>query len=257
MKIKLDRHNFEGGWVTGSWKEGRRLILPESDGQQFCLAQLDDILDGQCRNFPHQPPLRIELEARASGPNLPGTWGFGLWNDPFSVGLLAGGASRILPVLPNAAWFFYGSPENHLSLFDDLPGSGFMARTYRSPLLPGVFSLLTMFLFPFIISKRGRRFLRRMARYFVKEAGVNLDVDVCKWHTYTLDLKKAEATFLLDGEVVLQTPLTPRGKLALVIWMDNQYFRFDSAGRMEFGFLPIPSEQELEVRSLNLTSGVS
>jgi hypothetical protein len=252
MKTELDTHTFEGGCVAESWSEGCRLILPISDGQQFTLAQMDDMLKERRSHFPHQAPLKIELEAKVSGAKVPGTWGFGLWNDPFSLGLLAGGASRILPVLPNAAWFFYGSPENHLSLFDDLPGSGFMARTYRSPLLPGVFSLLTMFLFPWVISKKGRRSLRRMARHFVKEAGVNVDVDVCEWHTYTLDLKREEARFLLDGEVILKTPITPRGSLAFLVWMDNQYFRFDSTGRMEFGFLPIPSEQELMIKSLNI-----
>ena len=252
MKTELDTHTFEGGCVAESWSEGCRLILSISDGQQFTLAQMDDMLKERRSHFPHRAPLKIELEAKVSGAKVPGTWGFGLWNDPFSLGLLAGGASRILPVLPNAAWFFYGSPENHLSLFDDLPGSGFMARTYRSPLLPGVFSLLTMFLFPWVISKNGRRSLRRMARHFVKEAGVNVDVDVCEWHTYTLDLKREEARFLLDGEVILKTPITPRGSLAFLVWMDNQYFRFDSTGRMEFGFLPIPSEQELMIKSLNI-----
>ena len=250
MKINLDTHTFEGGWVAGSGAEGRRLILTGSDGQHYSLAQMDDMLKERRSHFPHQAPLKIELEAKVSGAKVPGTWGFGLWNDPFSLGLLAGGASRILPVLPNAAWFFYGSPENHLSLFDDLPGSGFMARTYRSPLLPGVFSLLTMFLFPWVISKKGRRSLRRMARHFVKEAGVQVDVDVCQWHTYTLDLTREEAKFLVDGEVILKTPITPRGNLAFLVWMDNQYFRFDSTGRMEFGFLPIPNEQELTIKSL-------
>ena len=253
MKIELDKHTFDKGWITGSWAEGHRLILSKTDGQQFSLAQMDDMLKGRRSNFPHHPPLRIELEAKVSGTDLPGTWGFGLWNDPFSLGLLAGGASRLLPVLPNAAWFFYGCPENYLSLFDDLPGSGFMARTYRSPLLPGVFSLLTMFLFPLVISKKGRRFLRKAARYFVKEDGVTVDVDVCQWHTYTLDLKRAEAAFLVDGEVVLKTPIAPRGHLAFLVWMDNQYFRFDSTGRMAFGFLPIAGEQELAIKLLEIT----
>jgi hypothetical protein len=35
--------------------------------------------------------------------------------------------------------------------------------------------------------------------------------------------------------------------------MDNQYFRFDSTGRMAFGFLPIAGEQELAIKSLEIT----
>ena len=253
MKPELDDHSADGGYVSILPVEGRRLTLPKSEGEHFCLAQLDDYLKMERSNFPHQPPLKIELEAKASGSDLAGTWGFGFWNDPFSMGLLAGGVSRILPVLPNAAWYFYASPESHLSLVDQLSGSGFMARTYRSPLLPGVFSLLTMFLFPLVISKWGRRLLRRTARFIVREDGKQVDVDVCEWHAYALDLTKTEAVFLVDEEIIFQTPITPRGKLGFALWMDNQYFRFDPEGRIGFGFLPVPSDQYLQVRALKIT----
>lgn len=255
MTIELDKHTSHGGTIDGSLTEGYRLSLPKMDGQVYSLAQLDNYIRMRRSHFPLQPPFSFELEARASGSDLPGTWGFGLWNDPFSMGLGAGGMSRILPVLPNAAWFFYASPENHLTLYDHLPGSGFLARTYRSPLLPGVFSLLTMLLFPLVISKWGRRFLRRAARLVVKEDAMFLDVTVGKWHRYGLEWQEKEVTFFIDGEAIFRTPISPRGKQGFALWMDNQYFRFDSSGRMAFGFLPVPDAQELQIRTFNVSSG--
>ncbi len=255
MAIELDKHTSHGGTIDGSLAEGYRLSLPKMDGQAYSLAQLDNYIKVRRSHFPLQPPFSFELEARASGSDLPGTWGFGLWNDPFSMGLGAGGMSRILPVLPNAAWFFYASPENHLTLYDHLPGSGFLARTYRSPLLPGVFSLLTMLIFPLVISKWGRRFLRRAARLVVKEDAMLLDVTVGEWHRYGLDWQEKEVTFFIDGETLFRTSISPRGKQGFVLWMDNQYFRFDSSGRMAFGFLPVPDAQELQIRALNISSG--
>ena len=255
MAIELDKHTFNGGTIDGSLTEGYRLSLPKLDGQVYSLAQLDNYIKMQRSHFPFQPPFSFDLEARASGPDLPGTWGFGLWNDPFSLGLGAGGMSRILPVLPNAAWFFYASPENHLTLYDHLPGSGFLARTYRSPLLPGVFSLLTLFLFPLVISKWGRRFLRRAARLVVKEDARLLNVDVLEWHRYGLNWQENEVTFFVDGEAIFNTRISPRGKQGFALWMDNQYFRFDSSGRMAFGFLPVPDAQELQISAFNISSG--
>lgn len=254
MKTRLDEHTFHGGIVSGYQTGDCRLILPRGDDQHYCLAQLDDYMPYSRPGFPHSAPSRIEVEAKVSGEDMSGTWGFGLWNDPFSVGLLAGGASRILPVLPNAAWFFYASPENHLSLYDGLPGSGFLARTYRSPLLPGILDLFTLFLLPFVVSKKGRRFLRRRARHFVEEDGKHLDVDVCEWHTYSLDWQKNEVAFLVDGMEVFRTPVSPRGHLGFVLWIDNQYFRFDATGRMAFGFLGIPDEQSLHLRRFEISS---
>lgn len=255
MMIELVEHTSAGGYITGSLTEGCHLILPKGDDRRYCLAQLDDYMQKSRWVFPHQAPVRIQLEAKVSGPDLPGTWGFGLWNDPFSLGLGAGGMSRILPVLPNAAWFFNASPGNYLSLSDGLPGSGFAARTYRSPLLPGIFSLLTLVLFPLAISKWGRKLMRKAARLIVKEDAILLDINVCEWHGYALDWRKEEVTFFVDGMVVLQTPVSPRGKQGFVLWMDNQYFRFDPTGRVEFGFLPIPDEQWLQIRAFDITSG--
>ena len=99
----LEKREVNHGQVSGSYSDGFHLTLPEVEKQQYCLAQLDNYMRLSRRQFPYQPPIHLRLEARVSGAELPGTWGFGLWNDPFSLGCITGGVSRLLPVLPNAA----------------------------------------------------------------------------------------------------------------------------------------------------------
>jgi len=79
------------------------------------------------RTFPCQPPYSLELSCRASALAIPGTWGFGLWNDPFNMAVLSRAELLRLPALPNAAWFFYAAPPSYLSLRDDLPAQGWLA----------------------------------------------------------------------------------------------------------------------------------
>src|SRR5512144_3136865 len=100
--------------TSGGW----RLEIPAGSAGRYRLAQLDDYSNLPRRAFPWQAPLSLSLRARASQSSLPGTWGFGLWNDPFALSLGFGGERRI-PALPNAAWFFFASAPNYLSLRDD------------------------------------------------------------------------------------------------------------------------------------------
>ena len=67
-----------------------------------------------------------------------GTWGFGFWNDPFTLSLGMGGAARRTPCGPRAAvWFFHASPPNVFG-FTTGPTSGWRAMTIDTPeVLPG------------------------------------------------------------------------------------------------------------------------
>ena len=47
--------------------------------------------------------------------------------------------------------------------------------------------------------------------------------DVTAWHTYTLDWQPDGVTFMVDGDTIAAAPVAPRGPLALVLWIDNQY----------------------------------
>jgi hypothetical protein len=112
--------------------DGWRMEIPAGPRGGYRLAQLDDYGRAVTYHYMHlprrafywNPPLTpreprgvaLSLRARASDSNLPGTWGFGLWNDPFGFAIGFGGTARRLPALPNTAWFFHASPENHLSL---------------------------------------------------------------------------------------------------------------------------------------------
>jgi len=187
------------------------------------------------------------VRARASAPETPGTWGFGLWNDPFSFSLGFGGAGRWFPALPNAAWFFFASPPNHLSLRDDQPGCGALAQVFRSPRLPGPLLGLGLPAAPFLLWPPTARLLRRLARKVVRQDGVALELDPTVWHTYTFTWQAEQVSFRIDHRTVFTTHLKPRGPLGLVLWVDNQYAAFTPAGRLGYGFLENPEPAWIEV----------
>ncbi len=91
------------------------LSIPAGNADRYRLAQLDDYTQKKRRDFPLRDPISLTLSARASSASIPGTWGFGLWNDPFGFSLEFGGNPWRLPALPNAAWFFGASEESYLS----------------------------------------------------------------------------------------------------------------------------------------------
>lgn len=95
-----------------------RLMIPAGPAGKYRLAQLDDYAQLRRGQFPLRFPLSLRLSARASSESIPGTWGFGLWNDPFGLSLGFGGNPFRLPALPNAAWFFSASKESYLSFRD-------------------------------------------------------------------------------------------------------------------------------------------
>jgi len=97
-----------------------RLSIPSGAANSYRLAQLDDYTLFSRRRFPHRNPFSLSLSARTSSDSIPGTWGFGLWNDPFGLSLGFGGSPFRLPALPNAVWFFGASEENYLSFRDGL-----------------------------------------------------------------------------------------------------------------------------------------
>jgi hypothetical protein len=210
------------------------------------LAQLDDTSGLARGRFAHREAFTLALKARASARGLPGTWGFGFWNEPFGFGLGQGGGLR-LPELPNAAWFFHASVDNYLSLRDDLPACDFLAQVFRAPpawpflpFAPG----LALLAWP-----TAARLLRWLARIFVREAGAGVEVDASEWHFYRIDCAKGQVCLGVNGESVLETALTPRGRLGLVLWIDNQYAAFGSDGRISTGLQenPRPAWVEIEI----------
>lgn len=245
---ELQAHQSAGGEVVepsgGMW----RLSIPAGPAGGYRMAQLDDYRAIPRHDFPWRPPLQLTLEARASGNRLPGTWGFGLWNDPFGTGL-ANGGTRLLPALPNAAWFFFASDQNYLSFRNDQPAHGALAGVFRSPGVP-VWSFLPLTpLAVLLVVKPLARVARRMTAALIDEQAVGLDLDVIGWHRYSIMWESDKAVFSVDGQVVAESRISPRGPLGLVVWIDNQYAAWRPDGSLGYGTLAGP-EAWIEVRGL-------
>ena len=249
--LNLSPRSQAGGQVRQDIEtDVRRLSIPPGPAGQYRWAQLDDYVTLPRSQFLWTPPVRLSLEARVSAPDLPGTWGFGFWNDPFQASLWLGGAGRRLPALPNAAWYFYASPPNYLAFRDDLPAQGLLAATFRSPLLPAPLLAAGLPAVPFLKWRWAARQLRRMARRLIHQDSALLAVDCTQWHYYQLDWGKDKVVFNVDGEVVLETPVSPLGRGGLVLWIDNQYAAFTPKGQVGFGMLGCNQEAWLELRKV-------
>jgi hypothetical protein len=253
----LRQRQANGGQVrqqrSGSW----HLEIPASPPGKvthppYSLAQLDDTTGLARRDFRWQPPLRFSLRGRASAADLPGTWGFGLWNDPFGLAIIQGSERLRLPTLPNAAWFFFASPENYLSLRDDLPANGALAASFQAKSVPAVLLLPGGLGLPLLLWRRSAQLVRRFGRRFVQQAAVRLPIDPREWHTYELDWQVQNLVCRVDGADVLETRVTPEGPLGLVLWVDNQYAAFPPDGRPRFGTLPNPHPAWIEIVDLQI-----
>lgn len=236
----FEESTAHGGQVERLPGGGWRLSLPSGNGRAYRLAQIDDYGGRRRAGFPWQAPLRLALRVRASGRDLPGTWGFGLWNDPFSLGVLAGGRVR-LPALPNTAWFFFASSPNYLSLRDDQPGRGQLAAAFRTPPWPTAWMLAGALALPLLALAPTTRLLRRLGLPFLRQAGAALDLDPTEWHAYRLDWQSSQVRFYVDERLALETGVAPRGRLGLVIWIDNQYMALPPDGRAAYGWLANPA----------------
>jgi hypothetical protein len=234
-----------GGSVTRI-PHGYRLTIPDGDKRNYRVAQLDDYAKLARRDFPHRPSLSLSLRARASANSIPGTWGFGLWNDPFGLSIGFGGNPLRIPALPNALWFFHASEENYLS-FGDKPGNGFLAQAFRSPVFPVKRLARVAATFPFSRTKA-----RELMSNIVEEDGVRLSVDVAKWHAYRFEWSPKQSAFWVDDELVLETPMSPYPPLGLVIWIDNQFAAFTPKGKIGFGVLENTEPALLEFVNFSL-----
>ena len=259
---KLTPHYTPGAHVEEiSHGNEYRLIIPAGPADKYRLAQLDDYTKTHKRSIPFAPPLNLSLSARASSESIPGTWGFGLWNDPFGLSLGFGGNPFRLPALPNAVWFFGASKESYLSFKDassslrsaPLAGTsqfeaanGFLAQTFRSPKFHLLLILAGLAL-PF-----SRKLTRRLLGKVIGEDGIALSVNVTQWHKYKLDWREEQVSFEVDDVQVFDSQVSPKPPLGLVIWIDNQYAAFTPEGKIGFGVLENPEPEWLEIKDLEL-----
>lgn len=251
MKPEIKALMANGGQVNQIDPEYWRLSIPKGPAGKYRLAQLDDYANRQRKSFPWVPPLLISLKMRASAANLPGTWGFGLWNDPFSFSLGFKGASRRLPALPNAAWFFFASKDSYLSLRNDLPFSGQLAGSFLSPKIPGALLMPTAVAFPLLFIPPIARAFRKVGRKIIKEDAINLNLDPREWQEYAIRWERKRIIYSVNQEPVLESKVVPSSPLGLVIWIDNQFAAYRPDGKISFGTQKNP-ESWIEIKDLKV-----
>lgn len=222
---------------------GFRLTIPPGTAGKYRLSQLDDHAHIARKNYPYSPPFSLSLRARVSSPFIPGTWGFGLWNDPFGFSFGSEDNFFRLPALPNALWFFYASPQNYLSFRDDKPAQGFLAQAFRSPRFHPLLILAGMALL------FSRKKTRQLLSHIIDEDAATVSVDATQWHSYRLEWSPTRSAFWVDEALVLDSPVSPRPPLGLVIWIDNQYAAFSPNGRIAYGILE-GKEEWLEIEDI-------
>ncbi len=273
----------KGGWVSNTfmdtWYDGRimnehvlalhvsktnsasvsqlgenawRLEIPAGSNRHYRLAQLDDHGGRRRSRFRWRPPLIFSLQARVSAENLPGTWGFGLWNDPFSFLLGYSGMVLHLPTLPEAAWFFQASAQNYLSFRNDLPANGLLSATFRSIRVPPLLVDLAAPLLALSLLPGAAQWLRRMLRRAIQQDASQIYAQLTDWHAYRMEWVDNHASFYLDDLPLFTTGVAPHPPLSLVIWIDNQYMAMPPAGRLKYGCLPNAEPAWLEIKDLQI-----
>ncbi len=159
---------------------------------------------------------------------------------------------RRLPALPNAAWFFFASPENYLSLRDDLPAHGNLAANFRSTNIPAVLMSPFALAVPLLALPPVARLLRRLGRRFVEQEAVNLALDVTERHQYEIEWGTGQVSFRVDEQLVLRTNIVQHSPLGLVIWIDNQYAALPPNGRLRYGTLAHSESAWIEIDKLQV-----
>jgi hypothetical protein len=177
-----------------------------------------------------------------------------LWNDPFSLSLGLGGGKRRFPALPEATWFFFASPQNHLSLRDDIPGTGNLAATFRSQHYPSFLLALAAPLLPLLVLPPLARLFRRLACRFIHQDAAKLSLDVTTWRVFQLDWSTNYVRFIIDNNTVLHTLVSPHGPLGIVLWIDNQYAALPPDGHLGYGTLPNPKPVWIEITDLTINT---
>ena len=248
MALEFRKLEQNSGQV-GPGPPWRLELKPTKSG--YSNSQIDDY--GYCkrRAYSWQAGTRLKLSARFSHPcgDIVGTAGFGFWNVPL------GDMRKVWPALPRVTWFFYASAPTNLPLPMDGPGRGWFVSTLDvtsfaaiglTPLAPAL--LLLNNVRP--IRKRVWPAIRR--RLNISYAQIAADME--QWHTYELIWLPEGCQFLIDGETIMNTHVSPRGPLGFVAWIDNQYMIATPNGRFGWGTKPIVKNQWLKIADLELNS---
>lgn len=245
--------NFTNGidprWEVSEMGQGRvftqdeslHFALPALRPTQYANAQITDYVPTQ-RNFQYRPPLRMTVTARAFGnKGLFGTAGFGFWNHPFVPGEQG---FRV----PQALWFFFGSPPNNMALALDAPGYGWKAATFNAHRWP-FYAMLPLAPIGVLLMQLPPLYRRLwpigQCAIGVSETHLNTNT-LFQEHTYTIEWLPNEVAFFVDHKMVHQTlRAVPTAPLGFIAWLDNQYAIVTPQGQFGFGFVDVPIQQSL------------
>lgn len=251
MRKTLYHTEIGAGTVRVEPPTGYTLHLPAASAQAYHDAQICDYTL-PARAFwqaprPHQT-LTLTLRAHFSTADVRGTAGFGFWNHPFSPDM------RGLPRLPQAAWFFYGSPPNDMPLARGVAGHGWKAAiidTHRplfytlAPLIPLAALLMRVPAFYRALWGIGE------AALGVREVLLPPTLMTAP-HEYRICWSHNALRFEVDGQPVLTHNQAPRGALGFIAWIDNQYAIVTPQARLGWGLLDVPAPQSLMIDALTL-----
>lgn len=235
-----------GGGLVDQQADEIRLTLPAGPASAYHDAQISDY-SAPARDFVNEPPLRLELRARARG-EISGTAGFGFWNHAFVPG------ERRMR-LPQAVWFFYGGRATDIALAKGVAGNGWKAATFDAknwrfgallPLAPLGFLLMRSAALYDAFWPLGQ------AAIGVSERALSPSL-LQDFHSYSIEWRRDGAIFAVDGAVVLRARPAPQSRLGFIAWIDNQYAIVTPQGRFGLGLLEIPREQSIHLRDISIT----
>lgn len=248
--MTMRRLEINGGLVIQN--NGWLLTLPVVE-KRYADAQIDDYGAGSNgrSTYPWRPNTHLCLRARFShaANQLVGTAGFGFWNAPF------GDPTIRWPALPQAAWFFFGSPPNDLPLALDGAGQGWFVSTLDAT-TARAWSMAPAAPFVVLLNRwpRFRHHIWPLVQHRLGISYAQLLPAMDVWHEYELFWEERGCRFLIDGVAVLHTEQSPRGPLGFVCWLDNQFMVVTNTGRFRWGTLPTSKTQFLEISDLTIRS---
>lgn len=237
-----------GGGIVEALGAGFRLTVPPTPATRYVDAQISSYRSKA--DFSYRPPLRMTVRAWLEGKQALGTAGFGFWNHPFAPG------ERGFR-LPQATWFFFGSPPNDMRLALDLPGHGWKCATIDAT-RPAFFALLPTAPLGFLLMRVPALYRRLwpIAQRAINVSEFALEAAILhEPHHYSLEWTPGQVLFSVDGQLVHQAGVAPRGPLGLIAWIDNQYAVVTPQGRFGFGLLPVTAPQALIIDQVEISVG--
>lgn len=245
-------HITEAGTARVIRRQGSlHLTVMPADDDIYSNAQITTYSEAD-RSFQLEPPVRMRVTAYSSAPSesLVGTAGFGFWNHAFDPNRRGIG-------FPQALWFFFGAPPNHMPLALDGAAHGWKAATFNAKQRAFYWLLPTAPLaIPLMNIEPLYRRLWPIGQRAIGVAETALDADLLtRNHTYTLDWLPDKAIFSVDDEIIqTATRAIPQNPLGFIAWMDNQYAIVSPKGRFGWGISTIERNQSLVLQDVCIES---